>query len=186
VFKLTSARGFLGAVRRLHATEPELAKRLRVRFLGRIVETELDAFEGTEALGVERVGYVPHEEVTRALAASHLALCILDETPFVERIYPAKIFELAHLADRFALGVVTLSPPGVLADLVNKHHIGPVIAPRDEQAIAAYLADQLRTFVTTGVRAPSHVPIDIGRYDRRALASNFADVMRMAREIARR
>ena len=90
IFKLTSARGLLGAVRRLHQAEPALARRLRVSFLGRIVDTELDAYAGTEALGVERAGYLHDERITRALAASHLALCLLDEAPFVERIYPAK------------------------------------------------------------------------------------------------
>ena len=132
VFNLTSPRGFLGAVRRLHAEAPELARRLRVRFLGRITETERDGFAGLEALGVECAGYVPHGEVTQALAASHLALCILDEVPGVERIYPAKIFELGHLSDRTGVEVITLSPPGALADLVRAHHIGPLLAPRDE------------------------------------------------------
>ncbi|HTA18868.1 MAG TPA: glycosyltransferase, partial [Polyangia bacterium] len=33
LFKLTSARGLLGGIRRLHAAEPALARRLRVRFL---------------------------------------------------------------------------------------------------------------------------------------------------------
>ena len=108
IFKLTSARGLLGAVKRLHEREPELAKRLEVNFIGRIVDTELDAFDGTEALGVKRLGYVAHEEVVRALSASHMVLCILDDVPGVERIYPAKIFELMFLGRP----TLTLSPPG--------------------------------------------------------------------------
>jgi hypothetical protein len=185
LFKLTSARGFIGGVRRLHAAEPELAKRLRVRFLGRIVETEQDYFEGSEALGVERTGYVPHEEVTRALAASHLALCILDEAPFVERVYPAKIFELMHLADKFGLRTLTLSPPGALADLVAAHRVGPLVGPRDEAAIAAFLADELRAFAAGG-RRPAERPVGVERYDRRALAGEFARVIEEARARAQR
>ena len=118
-----------------------------MRFLGRIVETEQDYFANTEGLNIERVGYVPHEEVTRALAASHLALCILDEAPFVERIYPAKIFELMHLTSRFGLRTLTLSTPGVLADLVAAHNLGPLIGPREEEKFAAFLAAELRAFV---------------------------------------
>jgi Glycosyltransferase Family 4 len=185
LFRLTSARGFLGGVRRLHADEPELARHLRVRFLGRIVDTELDTFDGTEGLGVERIGYVPHEEVTRALAASHLALCILDEAPFVERVYPAKIFELMHLADRFALHTLTLAPPGALADLVATHQVGPVIGPRDEAAIAAFLAAELRAFVA-GTRPAAQRPVGVERYDRRALAGEFARVIDQARVRAQR
>jgi hypothetical protein len=184
IFKLTSARGLLGALRRLHQAEPALARRLRVRFLGRIVETELQAFEGAEAFGVERAGYLPHDEITRALAASHLALCLLDEAPFVERIYPAKIFELMYLAKTFGLRVLTLSPPGVLADLVAAHRVGPLLAPRDEEAIAAFLAAELRAFVA-GTRPPAPAPVDVERYDRRVTAGQFAQVMARARDRAR-
>jgi glycosyltransferase involved in cell wall biosynthesis len=49
VFRLTSARGLLDAVRLLHAREPELAKLLEVRFIGRIVETETSYFEDTSS-----------------------------------------------------------------------------------------------------------------------------------------
>jgi hypothetical protein len=183
VFNLTSPRGFLGAVRRLHAEAPELARRLHVRFLGRVTDTEKENFEGLDALGVERVGYVPHSEVTPALAASHIALCILDEVPFVERIYPAKIFELAHLADRTGLEVLTLSPPGVLADLVRTHRIGPCLPPRDEVAIAAFLKERLTAFVS-GARLGAPRPIGLERFDRRALAGEFADVLARARQAA--
>jgi glycosyltransferase involved in cell wall biosynthesis len=184
IFRLTSARGFLGALRRLWSAEPELARRLRVRFVGRIVETELDAFAGTEALGVERTGYLPHREMASVLAASHLALCILDEAPHVERIYPAKIFELGHLAERTGLRLVTLSPPGALATLVAAHGLGVVLPPRDEAAIAAYLAHQLRAFVA-GQRPDGPRPTDLARFDRRALAGDFARVMRDALSRAR-
>jgi hypothetical protein len=184
LFRLTSARGLVGAIRRLHAAEPALARRLRVRFLGRIVETEQDYFAGIDGLNIERAGYVPHDEVTRALAASHLALCILDEAPFVERIYPAKIFELMHLTARFGLRTLTLSPPGVLADLVAAHNLGPLIGPREEEKIAAFLATELRAFVAGDRKSPPR-PTGIGRYDRKALAGEFAAVMRRARAIAR-
>jgi hypothetical protein len=185
VFGLTSPRGFLGAVRRLHAEAPELGRRLRVRFLGRITDTERDAFAGLEELGVECVGYVPHGEVTHALAQSHLALCILDEVPGVERIYPAKIFELGHLADRTGLEVLTLSPPGALADLVRTHQIGPCLAPRDETAIAALLKERLRAFAA-GTPSPRAKPLGMARFDRRALAGEFAEVLRRAQRDAAR
>jgi Glycosyltransferase Family 4 len=185
IFRLTSARGFLGGLRRLAAAEPALARRLRVRFVGRIVETEMDAFAGSEALGVERTGYLPHDQAMRLLAASHLALCILDQAPQVERIYPAKIFELGHLADRWGLRVLTLSPPGALADLVREHQLGALLPPRDEAAIAEYLARELRAFVAGPRPAPPR-PTDFARFDRRALAGDFAQVMRDALARARR
>jgi glycosyltransferase involved in cell wall biosynthesis len=183
VFRLTSARGFLGAVRRVHAEHPALARRLRVRFLGRIVETERASFEGTEALGVERAGYLPHAEIVAALAASHLNLCLLDEAPFVERIYPAKIFELMYLAARHGRPCLTLAPPGALAELVRAHQLGPVIAPRAEEEIAAFLVQALRDFCA-GRPPAAPAPRDVERFDRRRLAGEFREVLAAAHRAA--
>jgi glycosyltransferase involved in cell wall biosynthesis len=178
VFSLTSARGLLGAVRRLHAAEPKLAQALSLRFLGRIVPTELDAFEGSAALGVERVGYVPHARVLHELSASHLALCILDDVPGNERIYPAKIFELMHLGRP----VLTLAPrESALARLARAHGLGDVVPPRDEEAIAAAVAEHLRAFARGENRtAPWRNAPTLRRFDRRALAGEFAQVLRDA------
>jgi glycosyltransferase involved in cell wall biosynthesis len=175
IFKLTSARGLIGAVRRLHQREPELAKLLEVRFLGRIVDTELDAFEGTEALGVKRLGYVDKDRVIPELSASHMALCLLDDVEGVERIYPAKIFELMYLGRP----CLTLSPRGALVDLVETHRLGTVLPPRDEEAICALLARELTAFKEGrfSLRAPA---VDIDRYHRRAQAGAFAEVFRSA------
>ena len=175
VFKLTSLRGLLDAVRALHAKEPELAKKLEVRIIGRVVDTELGFFEGTEALGVKRIGYVPHEQVVSELSASHVVLCALDEVPGVERIYPAKIFELMYLGRP----CLTLSPPGALAELVRETRMGPVIPPRDAPAIAAWLEARLRELGRgeLSIRASA---VGIEQYHRRALAGRFAQVFREA------
>jgi glycosyltransferase involved in cell wall biosynthesis len=174
VFRLTRASGFLEGLARLHAAEPQLAKLLEVSFIGRIVDTEARAFEGSEALGVKRLGYVEHSRALSHLAASHAALCILDEVPGVERIYPAKIFEIM----RAGRPCLALTPEGALAQLVRRHGLGEVVPPRDPEAIAAALARRLRDFVQ-GVTVP-HAPVDIDRFDRRVQAGRFAQVFRAA------
>jgi glycosyltransferase involved in cell wall biosynthesis len=176
VFRLTSPTGFLGAIRRLHRAEPELAKLLDVHFIGRIVDLEAAAFEGTEELGVRRLGYMEHEAALRALGASHLVLCILDDAPGVERIYPAKIFELMHLRRP----CLTLTPDGALSRLVEKHNIGDRLLPRDEEGIARYLADKLRAF-KAGSAPPPLATNGLVDFDRRTIAGRFATVMRSAR-----
>ena len=180
IFKLTSAQGLIGAVRKLHARAPALAKLLEVRFVGRIVDTELPWFEDTERLGIVRVGYVDKDRVIPMLSASHIALCLLDDVAGVERIYPAKIFELMYLGRP----CLTLSPPGALTELVERQGMGAVFAPRDEEAIAAYLESQLRAF-RDGTLSTRSVAVDIGRYDRRAQAGEFAEVFRQAVAAAR-
>ena len=116
VFRVTSARGFLAGLRLFHEREPELARHLETRFVGRIVATETRYFEGSEALGVRRLGYVEHESAIRELASSHLALCLLDEVEGAARIYPAKIFEIMHLGRP----VLALAPEGALSGLVRR------------------------------------------------------------------
>ncbi len=64
---------------------------------------------------------------------------------------------------------------GALTNLVRRHRLGAVLPPRDEAAIAAYLAARLREFVD-GKYVATSAPIDIERYDRKALAGEFAAV----------
>jgi glycosyltransferase involved in cell wall biosynthesis len=175
VYKLTSPRGFLAGVRLLHERHPELARLLEVRFLGRIVDTEQDAFEGTEPLGVRRVGFVDKDRVSRELGASHMTLCLQDDVPGNERIYQAKIFELMYLGRP----VLTLAPEGALKKLVERHRLGPVLPPRDAGRIADALAETLRAW-REGRFSDRSGAVDIERYHRRAQAGAFAEVFRSA------
>jgi glycosyltransferase involved in cell wall biosynthesis len=179
VFRLTSARALVAAVRLLHAREAELAKSLEVRFIGRIVETESSYFEGTESLGIHRIGYVDHAQALQQLAASHAVLCLLDDVPGVERVYPAKIFEIMQLK-RYCLA---LTPEGSLADLVRRHRLGEVIAPRDVESIAEALARLLRQYRSG--ESLEIAPVEIGEYDRRGQAERFAALFRETAAFAR-
>jgi hypothetical protein len=101
--------------------------------------------------------------------------------PGAERIYPAKIFELMYLGRP----CLTLAPPGALADLSRTHHLGPVIAPRDEEAIVAELVRALRSF-RAGTFPRSAGAVGIERYHRRAIAAEFAELFRDAAALASR
>lgn len=172
----SSPRGLMGAIRRLHERAPDLAKLLTVQFVGRVVDTEAKWFEGMDALGVRRVGHVDKAQVTPMLAASHMALCLLDEMPGAERIYPAKFFELLFLGRP----VLTLAPEGALTALARRHALGPVIAPRDEESIAAALERALRAFRDGRYETRTSPAGDLDRFDRKAQAGRFADVFREA------
>jgi glycosyltransferase involved in cell wall biosynthesis len=184
VFRLTSARGFLDAVRLLHAREPELGKLLDVRFIGRIVETEVSHFEGMAAMGVECLGYLPHEQALSELARSHAVLCLLNDLPGAGRIYPAKIFEIMYLGRP----CLTLAPEGALAELVRRHGLGDIIHPRDSEGIFAALSNWLRLFrdgkVETFNGAAAHA-VDIERFHRARQAGEFARIFRTALDHAR-
>ena len=175
VFRLTSARGFLEGLARFHSEEPELARHLETRFVGRIVSTEERHFEGSEALGVRRLGYVEHAQAIRELSASHAALCLLDDVNGVERIYPAKIFEIMHLRKP----CLAITPEGALSRLVRRCHAGEVLSPRDPTAIARALARSVRHFLD-GSSAGVQDLVDVEQFDRRNQARTFALAFRTA------
>lgn len=171
IFRLTSPAGLLGAIRRLKERSPGVASKLEVRFFGRIVDTEVAAFEGLDDV-VKRLGYIDHARVLPELGSAHVVLCLLDAVDGAERIYPAKIFEL------MALGrpTLTLSPEGALTELVRAHDLGAVLPPRDEAAIASWLEARVKE-LEAGTLPLRSSPRDIARYHRRALAREFADVL---------
>lgn len=181
VYKLTSPGGLLRAIRRLHERAPQLASLLRVRFIGRIVETERAAFEGLDRLGVECVGFVPKEQVLPALAASHVVMVIQGDEPGTERIFPGKLMEALYLRRPILL----LSRAGAASELVAKHALGSTLPPSDDVAIARYLEEVLLRFREGRFDAEAH-PVGIERFDRRSLAGEFAAVFRGAAERAKR
>jgi glycosyltransferase involved in cell wall biosynthesis len=180
VLKMNCPRGFLRALRLLHERDPQLGAKLEVEFLGRIVDTELDAFEGTEALGVTRRGYVPHDEVLPALSRSHGVLCTLADVPGADSMYPGKIFELMHLGRP----VFTFAPRGALRDLVDQHRLGPTADPDDAEGIANILEQALRSW-EQGTYAVRSDAVGVARYHRRELAGDFARTFREASARAR-
>jgi glycosyltransferase involved in cell wall biosynthesis len=181
VYKLTSPRGFLAGVRLLHQREPELARSLEVRFFGRIVDTERDAFEGMERLGVKVGGFIDKDQVALEQGAGHMTLCIQADVPGTERIYQAKLFELMYLGRP----VLTLAPEGAMRRLVEAHQLGPILAPGDAEGIATYLAEALREW-KAGRFSTRLAGVGLERFHRRALAGEFADVFRAALARARR
>lgn len=181
VFRLTSARGFIQALRLLHEREPALAKSLEVRFIGRIVETEAVHFEGANALGVQCLGYMEHAQALAELASSHAVLCLLHDLPGASRIYPAKIFEIMYVRRP----CLALAPEGVLADLVRRHALGEVVHPGDPEAIMAVLRRKLRAFLENpGADVTTH-PLDIEPFHRKRQAGEFARIFQDAIRDAR-
>lgn len=175
IFRYTSPKGFLAALRLLQERNPSILSKIDVRFVGRTVPTEVQAFEENPLPCVHRLPYVPREHALRMLAQSHVVLLFLDAVPEAEPIYPAKVFEMMHLRRP----VLTLAPQGALSRLVERHNLGIVVSPRDPPAIAEALEKLVRAFERGELMGPAQ-PRDIERFHRRAIAGQFADVLRSA------
>jgi glycosyltransferase involved in cell wall biosynthesis len=180
VYRMTSARDFLAGLRLFHERSPELARSLETRFVGRIVAPEEPYFEGTEALGVRRIGYVEHRRAIEELAASHAALCLMPNLEGNSRIYPAKFFEIMRLGRP----CLAIAPQGALWKLMRRCRAGEAIEPEDTVAIAETLERWVRRFRDDPSARPSGA-VNIERFDRREQARSFANVFRTALAAAR-
>ncbi len=117
---------FLKAVRKLREQRPELARHLRIVFLGKWSPDFLQALEThpiQDMISLEP--YCPHRQALRAMARCHaLALAIEDHHTGSRCVTPGRIYEYLYLKRP----VLAMCPPeGDLARLVKKHHAGTVV-----------------------------------------------------------
>ena len=126
--------------------------------------------------------YMAHRELLDELSSSHLTLCILDDVPGADRIYPGKVFELMYLGRPCLI----LCPDGALARLVTETHLGTRFHPDDVSGITSYLLDCLRSFRDAPAVCRSEVSDEVSRFDRRVTAGVFASTMRAALAAASR
>ncbi|MEL6651749.1 MAG: hypothetical protein AAFQ87_13185, partial [Bacteroidota bacterium] len=97
---------------------PGLKEDLKLRFIGK---TDQVLFQDLEKNGlmdqVERVDYIPHEEVLPTLVKSQILLLLLNDTPNVMGILPGKIYEyLAARRPILAIGPETADFARVLTE----------------------------------------------------------------------
>jgi glycosyltransferase involved in cell wall biosynthesis len=173
VYRLTTLKYFVEAIRLLHRRSPTLARLLRVQLIGRVVATEENYLKDAEALNIERLGYLEHHEALRRIATSHVTMCSLANMPGNERVYPGKVFELMYLGRR----VLSLVVPGALEELMKRHRLGDVVQPDDSEAICAVLTSYLEEF--QGGKFEAHTrPVDIEQFSRKHQAAEFAKLFR--------
>jgi len=122
----------LRALEELFRHSPELRKRIKLRFVGRIgknIEKMLKAPQWNSI--VEVISYVSHQESIRYLLGSDVALLVIDEAPANCGILTGKLFE--YLGARKP--ILALAPEGEAATLINRLGAGVTVPPKDIQSI---------------------------------------------------
>jgi glycosyltransferase involved in cell wall biosynthesis len=155
--------------------EPALRDVLQVDFIGikgRLKQQAWDTFVETHNLlpWVSSQPFVPHHEAIRLMQQSQVQLLISGEGKQIERIYPGKLFE--YLGARRP--ILALSPPGVVADLVNTLAAGLVVSSNDPQKVAQAILKLYSQFQRGELRHWS--PKNIEFYERRRLTEKLASV----------
>ncbi|WP_262490449.1 glycosyltransferase [Neolewinella agarilytica] len=128
----------------LTTENPAFREALRLRFIGK---TDEITFSQLEELGlsqnVERVEYIPHNEITGALARARVLLLLTNDTPNVMGVVPGKLFEyLAAKRPILAIGTTK----GDAARILKETSAGTMCGFEDKQAMKACLLDLFNNF----------------------------------------
>lgn len=174
-----SPAGILAAARLLLKRQPEFAGRLCLRFIGSIgsrFETLFSAFE-TEFPGVvERLAYVPHQEVPAALTNADALLLVVGGGSSARGELTGKVFEYL----RAGRPVLLLGPrDGEAARMIEETGHGVVMDEGDEEGTAALLSEWLSGNLPSDILP--HDPCVI-RFERRALTGRLAEFLRHVHE----
>jgi hypothetical protein len=122
---------------------------------------------------VERVGFVPHHEALRIMAASPLLLLVIEPFAQAEGMITSKLYE--YLAsERPVLGV---GPPGGDADaLLRQHDAGEVVGWNDAER-AYMLLQQHYNAWTRGTPRRGASRADLHEHARPQQAERMAEVL---------
>ena len=151
---------------------PDMKEHLVLRFIGK---TDFIAFQTLEKYGlselVDKVDYMPHNEVVKTLGNSQVLLLLLNNTPNVMGVVPGKIYE--YLASRrpiFAVG----PEAGDSARIIRETEAGTVCGFEEFEKMKREIFNLYRAYKKGSLPANSG---DIERFTRRYAAGQIAGVL---------
>jgi glycosyltransferase involved in cell wall biosynthesis len=173
LWNLASVEPLVRGVRELSASEPELAARLELVFVGRRTERQerfLDEIRGGPCRVVAHP-YLDHREAVELMKTAGGLCVLLSDLPGVERVVPAKIFECMAAARP----IIAIAPRGEVWDLLKDYPAARLVVPANAVAIAEALGAEIRCHLEE--RAPILNGWRASKYDRRSQAGQLASIL---------
>jgi glycosyltransferase involved in cell wall biosynthesis len=170
VWAATSFQPIVTALKDLLRVRPELAERITLRIIGRVIDAEARCFEG-EPVGamVKLCGYLDHEKVVDELGAADVLLLTLSDLPGAEKIITGKVFEYMA-AGKHVLAIV---PEGeTKALLLENYDNCTIVNPGDVELIVAEILSIIENIVDLRIEKVG----DVSRFSRRNLTKELASV----------
>ena len=174
LFKNRQGYAFAEALGELSQEEPSLAEKARVRFLGGVAPEIRQTYDQiTERYGIksqfEFMGDVPHKEAKQAQVDTDYLLLIVDTGATSDGVIPGKLFE--YVGARRP--IFALCDPGATAKIIERGHLGTVVAAEDTAACKVALRDVLAAPV------PDKINVDeayLSQFERSKLAERLAQL----------
>jgi glycosyltransferase involved in cell wall biosynthesis len=154
---------------------PAARERLRVELVGpRYREHEVESARRGWTGIVSFLDALPHREAVAKLPAAHVLVLLEQESERGGLILPGKTFEYLR-ARRPILGLV---PHGAAWDLITRLGAGRCALPTDPESGARILAEFWDRFEAGRLGDPPESPqSEIAKFERRALAGRFAELL---------
>ena len=147
-------------------TDPVFAERFKIRFVGPVDHSVIESLSAAGLGGhVEQLGRVPHAEAMRHMQQARVLLLPINDTPNSAGILPGKLYEY------MSVGKPILAVGPLDGDVARVLGTGHLLLARN-----AGIAEATRIRALFEQTAPV-ASSSIARYDRRALAKQFSQVL---------
>ncbi|APG26453.1 hypothetical protein A7E78_00365 [Syntrophotalea acetylenivorans] len=169
VWKATTLKPFIDSINDFVKDNEKLAKKIRVKIFGRVVDSEKDYLISSQArFDIQLLGYQPHKDILKELVAADTLLLTLTDLPGAERIIPGKLFEYLASGSRILADV----PSGETKNILEKCPKGRVLwLTRDRESTSRLFKKLIGCPKLSFAQAP-----EIEVYSRRFLTKRLVDV----------
>ena len=170
VWKATSLEKFSTALLNIAMQRPELVKRLGLKLIGRVVESELQPMEALKRyVDVETAGYLPHDTIINAITNADILLLTLGNLAGSEKIIPGKTFEYMATGNH----ILAIVPEGETRSILENNYTAMTFAnPDSVEDIQAKLEHLLLSIKSK----PRGTCPELAQLSREALTRRLADV----------
>ncbi|TSA24536.1 MAG: glycosyl transferase family 1 [Bacteroidetes bacterium] len=156
----------------LLTTRQDLALDLEIKLIGKIDHTVTEALESHGLLNyVNRISYLPHDQVVIAQRQAQVLLLIINDTPNARMILTGKFFE--YLAAKRP--ILCIGPlDGDAAVILRDTHSGLISEHNDRKTLEMHVLDYYSLFKSGNLHAESN---NIETYSRKKLTERLSIIL---------
>ena len=161
------------ALKEIIAKDEVFKKSFKLKLVGKVDHFVLDSIEENGLSEyLEKIDYLPHNEISKVLTSSDLLLLLLNDTPNIEGIVTGKIFEyLASQRPILCIG----SSTGDAARIINKTKSGKAVNFDDKSKIKTFLLSEFESFINND--SPISITENINEFSRKNLTERLVRVL---------
>lgn len=161
------------ALKEIISTNDNFKKNFKIKLVGKVDHFVLDSIEknGLSAY-LEKIDYLPHNEISNVLTSSDLLLLLLNNTPNIEGIVTGKIFE--YLASKKPILCIG-SSTGDAAKILYKTNSGKAVDFGDKSEIETFLLSEFDRFSNN--KSTNTKTKNINEFSRMHLTEKLVEVL---------